>query len=243
MTQGQKIALVTRPREDAEGLTNALRSRGIEVRLEPMLQIVFRQNVALPLDSVQGLLATSANGVRALAANGARRELPLWAVGAATADCARALGFLSIETAGGDVTHLAELVARRVDPRQGALLHAAGSDVAGDLSATLTGQGFDIRRAVLYEAKTAEALSPGLIAALAGEELDLALFFSPRTAATFGRLVLAADRGDSCRALDAYALSQAVAERLSVLPWRRIRVADEPNQAALLAVIDSDQGH
>ncbi|PKU23459.1 uroporphyrinogen-III synthase [Telmatospirillum siberiense] len=236
-------ALVTRPREDAEDVSRALESRGFEVRLEPLLDIHIHRNVVLPLDGVQGLLATSANGVRALAANDAPRTLPLWAVGAATAARAREQGFQSVESAGGDVARLAELVARRVDPAKGALLHAAGSKVAGDLSGALGAQGFEVRRAVLYEARTATGLTPSLLAAMGGQELDLALFFSPRTAATFARLVMAADVADACRTIDAGALSEAVAGQLAVLPWRRILVAATPDQAALLAVIDADRGH
>jgi uroporphyrinogen-III synthase len=237
-----KTALVTRPREDAEDLTRTLKTLGFAVQLEPLLTIALYQNVDLPLDGVQGCLATSANGVRALAANSARRDLPIWAVGAATADCATALGFHPVESADGDVSGLADLVARRVDPNGGALLHAAGSVLAGDLQAMLAKRGFTVRRVPLYEAHTADTLSPQLIRALDGRQLDLALFFSPRTAATFVTLVTAAGRSDACRAIDAYALSEAVAKRLSALPWRRVRVACQPTQAALLAAIDSDTG-
>jgi uroporphyrinogen-III synthase len=237
-----KRALVTRPREDAQGLCQALEARGFEVQREPLLEIILRQGVDLPLAGVQGILATSANGVRALAVNGARRDLPIWAVGSATAECAQGFGFNSVEAAGGDVSQLAELVAGRVDPRAGALLHAAGSELAGDLSESLTALGFEIRRSVLYEARTPSAFSPGMIKALDAEELDLALFFSPRTAATFARLTQAAQLNEACLGINAYALSPAVAEQLAVLPWRRVRTAGKPDQTALLAVIDADRG-
>ena len=181
-------ALVTRPREDALGIAQALAARGVQVQLEPLLEIRPRQGVALPLAGVQGILATSANGVRALAANLDRRTLPLWAVGDATARCAVELGFSRVESAGGDVESLAGLVARRVDPRQGALLHAAGTAVAGDLAGRLAAHGIEVRRVVLYDALAATALSPALIALLEAACLDLALFFSPRSAATFATL-------------------------------------------------------
>ena len=131
-----------------------------------MLEIVIHRGVSLPLAGVQGILATSANCVRALAANLAERGLPVWAVGDATARCARDLGFTRVESASGDVDALAALVAKRVSPADGGLLHAAGTKVAGDLAGRLSPLGFDIRRAVLYEARTAKALSPALIAAL-----------------------------------------------------------------------------
>ncbi|MDR3439561.1 uroporphyrinogen-III synthase [Telmatospirillum sp.] len=236
-------ALVTRPRDDAESIAQALTERGFDVQVEPLLQIVFRHDDTPSLDGVQGFLATSANGVRALAMACPRRDLPLWAVGDSTARCAETLGFRPVESAGGNVNHLAELVTRQVDPKQGALLHAAGSTVAGDLAGILGHRGYEVRRAVLYEAHTADAFSAPLLAALDGQELALALFFSPRTAATFATLTLAAKREQACRAIDAFALSPAVAERLARLPWRQIHVARRPDQAALLAAIDAQAGH
>jgi uroporphyrinogen-III synthase len=233
-------ALVTRPPEDAEGISQALATRGIAVQLEPLLTIHVLDGPPLSLAGVQGVLATSANGVRAFAARCPRRDLPLWAVGDATARCALALGFSAVEAAGGNVERLADLVTARVDPAAGTLLHVAGTRLAGDLAGRLAGAGFTVRRAVLYEARPAAAASPALLAALDQEALDLALFFSPRTAETFVTLLQGAGRGASCRRMQAIALSPAVAERLSRLPWKRIHVAAHPDQAALLSVIDAE---
>jgi uroporphyrinogen-III synthase len=233
-------ALVTRPPEDAEGIALALAARGIAVQLEPLLTIRVLDGPPLSLAGLQGVLATSANGVRALAARCCQRDLPLWAVGDATARCARDMGFASVAAAAGNVERLAELVIERVDPRAGPLLHVAGTRLAGDLAGRLTEAGFTVRRAVLYEARAAETASPALLAALDQEALDLALFFSPRTAETFVTLLQGAARETSCRRMQAIALSPAVAERLSRLPWKRIHVAAQPDQAALLSVLDAE---
>jgi uroporphyrinogen-III synthase len=235
-------ALVTRPREDAGGVARALEARGFAVHIEPLLAVTPLSGVALPLDGSQGYLATSANGVRALAANDAPRDLPLWAVGDATARTARDLGFSQVESAKGDAATLSRLVTERVDPAAGTLLHAAGTKVAGDLSAGLAALGYRVRREILYEACTAESLSAAAIRALKGEAVDLALFFSPRTAQTFVTLASAAGCADAGRAVSAYALSPAVAEALSVLPWRRILTAERPLQDSLLACLDRVEG-
>ena len=233
-------ALVTRPREDAEGIAKALEGLGLLVRIEPLLSIDVRHDPDLSLDGVQANLATSANGVRGLAANLRDRGLPLFAVGEATARAARDHGFALVESAGGDVASLAELVVRRRRPADGALLHAAGTQLAGDLAGQLTAAGFTVRRAVLYEAKTAETLSPSLAALLGDGGLDLALFFSPRTAATFVTLTDAAGLRDACRRIAAYGLSAAVGSVLADLPWRLVRTAARPEQAALLDAIGRD---
>ncbi|MCA1906837.1 MAG: uroporphyrinogen-III synthase [Magnetospirillum sp.] len=235
-----RTALVTRPRDDAGPLAAELQGRGLSVMVEPLLDIVPVDGVDIPTQGVQGILATSANGVRSLAAVLSDRSLPVWAVGDASARVARQLGYGRVESAGGDVDDLVALVKSRCLPDQGAFLHAAGSVTAGDLSGQLAAAGFEVRRLVLYQAVTAEALSDTLVAALDRGAVDLALFFSPRTAATFARLVLADGKGEALSGITAYALSPAVQRELSVLSWAAIRVAETPTQAALLAALDHD---
>jgi uroporphyrinogen-III synthase len=235
-----RTALVTRPREDSEGVAAELSSRGLGVMIEPLLDIRPVDGVEVDTAGIQGILATSANGIRALARALPDRSLPVWAVGDASARVARSLGYERVDSAGGDVDTLATLVAARCDPAEGGFLHAAGTVVAGDLSALLAGQGFSVRRLVLYEAVTATGLSPDLMTALRTQAVDVALFFSPRTAATFARLVTAAGLASACSGITAYALSAAVARELAVLPWRSLRAAAAPTQAALLAALDQD---
>lgn len=237
-----RVALVTRPREDSISLTAALERRGFSVLAEPLLSIHIRTDVRLDLEGVQGYLATSANGVRALAANHAPRHLPVWAVGDATARTARDLGFPFVESAHGDAASLTRLVAQKVRAADGPLLHAAGTKVAGDLSGGLGRLGYAIRREILYEARAAENLSPVLLQAMAAEAVDLAVFFSPRTAQTFVTLAAAAGCRDAGKAIAAYALSPAVRDALDAMPWRRILTAARPEQDALLACIDREEG-
>jgi uroporphyrinogen-III synthase len=231
---------VTRPREDSEEVARALAERGLDVMVEPLLDIVPVEGAQVEIEGAQGILVTSANGIRALSRLSPLRDLPVWAVGDASARAARELGFASVESAGGDVESLADLVASRADPGNGALLHVAGTVTAGDLSGRLASRGFEVRRQVLYQAVTATTLSDGLREALRDGALDLALFFSPRTARTFATLAVAAEVRGSLGTIAAYGLSANVSTELAPLPWRVLRQAAEPTQAALLAAIDDD---
>ncbi len=234
--------LVTRPREDAAGLVAALTARGLEPILEPLLKIELAPDagdaLAKALPDAQALLFTSANGARAFATAAARRDLPAFAVGDATARAARAAGFTRVESAGGDIHALAALVARRLDPHAGALIHAAASAVAGDLAGALSRAGFVVRRLRLYDAVAAESLSAGSRRAIAAGTVGAAIFFSPRTAETFVTLARAAGLGDRTAAMAAITLSPAVAAALQPLAWRRIEAAAAPNEPALLDALD-----
>jgi uroporphyrinogen-III synthase len=232
-------ALVTRPVEDAAPVADMLRARGVEPVIEPMLSIVALPAPALDLAGVQALLFTSANGVRAFAETSSARDLPVFAVGDATARAVRECGFASVTSAGGDVEDLERLVAERLDPQAGALLHAAGTKVAGDLAGRLSARGFTVRRVALYEARAAAALSADLQGMMRRGDVDLALFFSPRTAATFVTLVGQAGLAAACQGMAAVCLSPAVAKAAAGLPWREIRTALRPELPALMDEIDA----
>src|SRR5947209_2139028 len=202
-------ALVTRPRAEAQELAQALAERGIEAIVEPLLEIHYRDAPMPDLVGVQAVLCTSANGVRALARLSSEREVPLFAVGDATAARARAERFTRVESAGGNVDDLARLVRDRLRPETGRLLHLAGSEIAGDLASMLRDHGFLIERAVLYEARPPAALSAPTARALAAGIVDFALFFSPRTAAIFLNLAERAEIRDALRTVTAISISAA----------------------------------
>ena len=232
--------LVTRPRDDAAGLVAALEQRGLDVLSQPMLEIDFGDETPPDLEGRQALLFTSANGVRAFARTSDRRDLPVFAVGDATAATARRSGFAAVESAQGNVDDLAGLVQRTCDQAAGPLLHVAGSAVAGDLAGQLHDAGFNVERVQLYSARTAEALDRRVQSAIAGGNIEYALFFSPRSAATFVSLTQAAEVSAACAKIKAVCLSAAVAEALSPIGWRAVIVAPAPTQEALLECLDRD---
>ena len=125
-----------------------LEEMGVQAIMEPLLFIEYLDGQKLTFDGAQALLATSANGLRALARRYDGRDLPVYAVGDASARMAGKLGFSKVESASGDVQTLAKLIAMRLDPDGGSVIHAAGSDVAGDLKGMLEALGFDYRRQI-----------------------------------------------------------------------------------------------
>lgn len=229
--------LVTRPGEEREALAERLGALGHQPLLEPLLQIRYRDGPPLDPKGVQAILLTSRNGARALAKRMDRRDLPVLAVGDSTAEAARALGFATVVSAGGNVDDLARLVQARLRADAGTLLHPAASIVAGDLAGQLGAAGFQVRREVLYEAVPATGLSADCVAALGQGHLDAALFFSPRTGTTFVRLARSAQLEPAFRRMVALALSPAVKAAVEGLPWRAVETAARPVEAAMLDLV------
>lgn len=232
--------LVTRPRGEAEAFAAVLAARGYDSVLAPLLDIVLDETARIDLSGVRAVLFTSANGVRAWARLGAPPESEAFCVGDATAQAARDAGFTLVHSAGGDVAALAALVRSKLSPADGALLHAAGSALAGDLSGDLGKDGYEVRRVQLYRQDVATTLPFAAIQALRDAKIDAVTFFSPRTAETFVRLAKSADLLAALANTHAVALSQAALDVAGEegAKWKSARAAAHPTEAALLDALD-----
>ncbi|WP_035692910.1 uroporphyrinogen-III synthase [Azospirillum halopraeferens] len=247
MSDDRTRVLITRPAEDAAPLARRLAALGYEASVEPMLDIAWLDGPEPGLDGVRALLFTSANGVRAFIRRTARRERPVYAVGDATARAAADAGFRHVESAGGDVYALADLVARRCPAGEGPLLHVAGTVVAGDLAGLLGEKGFVVRREAMYEALPSAGLTARTAHDLDEGHIRAVLIFSPRTARSFVSLVGEAGLIERCRTVDLLCLSPAVAEAARTcgeepVPWRCVQVAERPEQDSLLALLPDRSG-
>ena len=229
--------LVTRPREDAERFASLLRARGHEAVVAPVMEVRNSDGPPPALEGVQGVLATSANGLRAFAARTAHRDVTVYAVGPQTAEAARMAGFPSVVDAEGDATTLAETVAKEADPAKGLLLHAAGAETAGRLRQALQARGFRVETIVLYEALPVAKLPDSADENLRNGTLDAVLLFSPRSAKIFATLASEAGLAEQCARLVAYCISAATAEALAPLTFAQVAVAGAPNQDAILDLI------
>jgi uroporphyrinogen-III synthase len=234
INRGMKV-IVTRPSPDAEAFAAEVLKIGAEPILSPVMVIRQRPH-AVDLAGVAGLAFTSANGVRAFSMLTTERRLPVFAVGAATADAAAEAGFANIVTAKGDVMSLSRLIAQAKP--SGAVLHLAGSDRAGDLVTMLADYGVAARRAVIYDAEKYDRLSTAAAAALRQKEHQAAVaLFSPRSARLF--IEQAAHEGlvgDLERAI-ALCLSADVARGAAAANWAAIETARMPTSDDVLSLI------
>ena len=227
--------LVTRSAEDGAETARKLAAMGHEALLAPLLTVAFHPGAPLALEGVQAILATSANGVRALAMRTDRRDLPLFAVGPKTAAAAQSAGFLRVRNAGGDAAALAAHAGEWADRAKGPLLHAAGEDAPGSLIEALRAKGFQTRRENLYRVIAVPEMPEVAMRALSGKMLDAALFFSPRSAEIFATCVHRA--GLTTKEVVAVCISRNTADALEKTDISEIRIASAPNQEAVLACL------
>ena len=233
--------LVTRPEPDALKLKALLEDAGHEATVEPLLSVSFEDPDPIDLESVQALIATSRNALRALRSSPAlaeARHLPLFAVGKATATEARTMGFETVVTGAGTGAELVGHVVSALDPAAGLVLHLAGDTLAGNLRGELEGHGFRLEQPVVYRMVAARAFSDDAIEQLAMGEIEGVVLMSPRTTAVYAELVRKAGLTATIRPLPHFCLSAAVARRLEPLGDVVKHVADRPRLEEVLALID-----
>lgn len=230
--------LVTRPTADAARTAAALRARGHDAVVAPVLTVEYSSDAELGGGPWAAILATSANAARAIAGHKRRDELrriPAFAVGQQTAQELRAAGCSDVISADGDVDDLAALVAARLKPAV-RLLYLAAEERAGDLAGVLRSQTFTVDTVVAYRVAVADTLPTEAAAALHGN-LNGVLHYSRRSAAAF--LVAARNSGlleAALRRPTHYCLSAHVAEPLREAGAADVRIAARPDEAALLAL-------
>ena len=232
--------LLTRPEPDAQRTAAALRAQGHEVITASLLRIEPAADAQIGDGPWAAILITSANAAHAVVTH-ARvaplRALPVFAVGRRSAEAMAAAGFADVTSADGNVSDLARLVAARLQPAA-RLLYLAGEDRVGDLAGNLRAHGFAVETAEIYRAIAATSLPPATAQALASG-VDGVLHFSRRSAEAFVKATRAARMLESALQGAHFCLSAQVAEPLAAAGAADIRVAERPNEAVLLALIEA----
>ena len=217
-----RAVLILRPEPGASATARQAAARGLAAVKAPLFEIVARA-WSLPGGRFDAVLMTSANAARCGGQQlGALSHLPLYAVGDATAEAARAAGFADVRTAGPDL--MASFERLRADGCA-TVLHLAGEHrTEGDPGA------LKVHTEIVYAAEAIEP-APPLGEALARR--PVVLLHSRRAALRFGGR-LTAERIARSEVRIA-ALSPAVAQGAGE-GWRAAGVAATPTDDALLEV-------
>jgi len=236
--------LVTRPAPDNETTAADLRARGYQVLLAPALRC---EPIPLPPGADAGygaVIVTSANALRAVAAqlkNHPLLRLPVFAVGDKTAATARQVGFGEVISAEGDAQALRDLVVEAIGVLAGArdlpLLYLAGAELSRDLEGELGARGIDIVTRTTYRMVPEPDLPREVCEAFAVSGIEAVLHYSAGSARAFLEASRAAGVEIAALAAPQCCLSASVAQVLRDAGASRVRVAPAPNEQSLLAAL------
>jgi uroporphyrinogen-III synthase len=232
--------LVTRPHPDSEATAEALRARGFEVLLAPMLRfepLAFADDAEADYGAV---IATSANALRAIErqlAASRLRKLPLFAVGEHTASAAVRAGFRKVIAAKGDAAGLRDLVLESVRAKllkkAAVLLYLAGADLSRDLAGELGERGFSVVTQTTYRMIPVTSLPRAACDAFTANSVEAVLHYSRRSAHAFMDAVRADGVEISALAIPHCCISATVAAVLRDAGAAQLMVAATPDENAL----------
>jgi len=205
--------LILRPEPEAQATAERARSLGLEPIICPLFD-----GVAVPWDQPEGqfdaIMVTSAAAIRfGGALLSAFHGLPLYAVGAATAEAVRIAGFREVHAGGGAVD---AVIARIAADARNRVLYLAGRDrtAHGELP-------FECVTVIVY---AMDPLPPPELPADA-----VAMIHSKRAGERLAEIV-----GDRAT-IDIVAISAKAASGAGT-GWRSIQWPEEPTDAAMLAL-------
>jgi uroporphyrinogen-III synthase len=237
--------LVTRPHPDDEATAAALRAKGFEVMLAPMLRfepVAFHDDAEARYGAV---LVTSANALRGIAAhlNGSPLlKLPLFAVGEHTASAAHRAGFDNVIPANGDAASLRDSVLASVKAKElkkaSTLLYLAGADLARDLAGELGERGFTVVTHTTYRMIPVSSLPREACDAFAASGIEAVLHYSRRSARAFLNAARAGGVEISALAIPQCCISGAVASVVRDAGASQVMAAASPDENALFEVLD-----
>ncbi|MEE4208819.1 MAG: uroporphyrinogen-III synthase [Parvularcula sp.] len=222
--------LVTRPEPEATAFGRVLAEAGWKPVIAPLTAIVDRAPGDLP-SGVSHVLLTSPRAAKKVPPD--FRRLPVIAVGPRTA-AAAARADLNVEQVAEEAAD-SRLVA--LIPEGSFILHLTGEHISRELGPAVQAKGARYHRAVVYEARAAEALPEAAMHFLDAPEAAAATFLSQRAAVLFAELLPA---GADLSRIDAFALSSRIAETLRAsLSFREVLTPPREGYAAFVDFIRS----
>ncbi|NHN85291.1 uroporphyrinogen-III synthase [Acetobacter musti] len=224
--------LIARPEPGLSETMDAVRALGWTPFAAPAL--IIEPRFPPPQTKLSAALLTSSQAVAALSASVAP-DVPVFAVGDATARRVRAAGFHHVNSAGADAGALAALVRARLAPSPAPILLLSGAGQGLELASELRQAGFKVLRRIAYSAHPVHAFPAAILRALQSNEIGIVTAFSARSAAATGAALKAS--GYDCRQLRGIAISDKAAHALRKSGIADVRVARHPDAASVIAAL------
>jgi uroporphyrinogen-III synthase len=221
---------VTRAQPQAAATAERLVQMGHEPVVQPLIETRIVLVASDALAGAGALAFTSQTAVEAAISQGlipVLADLPVFAVGDATADAAQRAGFKKVLSAGGAVPDLAALILSNPASWQGDLVHLSARQPAGDLTGLLAHGGCPARRVTLYETIDAPRMA-------VPQAVEAILIHSAMAARRAAAVIAPHEAQNMCL----FGLSEAALMPLNAIKFRQRAVAPIANEASILSLLD-----
>jgi uroporphyrinogen-III synthase len=238
--------LVTRPPHPGERTAKRLAEMRHEPIMLPLSAPAHDADAAFAAlaNSDGPISVTSAEAIRVLTERpddlAPHLSRPLYAVGDATADEARAAGFRDVTASTGDGADLADRIAQRdtaQSDKKTNLLYLAGFPRAETFETRAADLGLTVTTVECYRMRRLDIPDQLLRELFSAHEPDAILFYSRRTAEDFFALKEISANLDALIGVRLLCLSPAIAEAIPPTLQGQSATPDSPDETALLSLL------
>jgi uroporphyrinogen-III synthase len=224
--------LLTRPHDLAVASQQNLLKLGAQSLIIPAIEIKY-PDIQITDNNYDVIAITSQHAAVAIQRNAWMKNIQAFAVGEKTKESLMRIGLNNVISSNGDALDLEEAIVQNVkNPSK--ILYLAGDTVAYNLDGNLKAKGYDVYKAVVYEAIARSSLSQDEIDDINSFVITI-LFYSSRTADIFCKLMSKYQIDLSNKV--AVCISESCAQYVAALNWREIRVADHPNEKEIFKLL------
>lgn len=232
--------LVTRPEPGASRTAHRLEETGFQPVLLPLTE-----TKALPVaagltpDDAVAVAVTSANAMRHAPEEiiATLAALPCHAVGKRTAQAARRAGFLSVSEGPGDAEALADSLAADFSGKT--IVYLCGRVRFPAFEQRLKTAGVRVDAVETYDTLAVGYSDEVILERLSGQPADAVLLYSAKAAAAMQTLAKRPALRGHFEKTWVFALSARIAAAFDDVAGERIRIAAQPDEEALLALLQA----
>lgn len=232
------MILITRPNEDASGLSTKLNTLKLDNIILPLVEIFYQENIAQILykylENTKNIIITSKNSLRALP-NDINKNVVLNLVGVSTASLAEDLGFTNINIVEKDVKSLISAISKSYILNS-KFIYLRGNLISYEIKSILASM-YNIDELICYNSVFARQNAIKLINIISKNLLDMILFFSPKTAFYFLQIIKKYNKEDKLKKVKLLSLSYNISSMLNNFGLNNILTAKEPNENSIIKLI------
>jgi len=232
--------LVTRPEPGASRTAQRLQETGFQPILLPLTETVaLAVDAGLVPDDAVAVAITSANAVRLATKEliAAFAALPCHAVGTRTAEAARKAGFSSVSEGPGNAEALADNLAGDFSGKT--IVYLCGRVRFPAFEQELKTAGVQVRAVETYDTLAVDYPDEAILERLSGQPADAVLLYSAKAAAAMQILTKQPALQGLFEKTSFFALSARIAAAFEDTANERIRIAAQPDENALLALLQA----
>lgn len=235
--------LLTRAESAAQRSAGKLRQLGFDPIVMPIFE-VHDTGIDMPVDLADLFVFTSANAAETLDRRGWRpkdAEITAYCVGGRTAEAVAKLGFENVVISGPDAPALCRQLAVDHAGKELQALYPCGTRLQHDLAELLEPSDIAVTPVPVYRHQTIDRSKEEIAYALNALSGGSVMVYSAASARHLEHLLTEHRLEPLLKSLICICISKAAANPVCALPWRELKVVDQPNESSMLVLLQQAQ--